>query len=125
MTTALQLWDCLCVLIGYSGRSRRILIGLFFKIVGAAIVIAGFVMGQTLQSAFDIRQITTSNDFITSILHQDAVVTLVEQAKQYVALGIMALSFCFGLLSFGIGMILGRLRKLAKQLDALGIRQGV
>jgi hypothetical protein len=81
-------------------------------------------MGQTLQSAFDIRQITTSNDFITSVLHQDAVVTLVEQAKQYVALGIMALSFCFGLLSFGIGMILGRLRKLARQLDALGIRQG-
>ncbi len=82
------------------------------------------MISQTLQSAFDIRQITTSNDFITAILHQDAVVTLVEQAKQYVALGIMALCFCFGLLSFGVGMILGRLRKLAKQLDALGIRQG-
>jgi len=52
------------------------------------------------------------------------VAALVEQAKQYVALGIIALGFCFGLLSFGIGMILGRLRKLAKQLDALGIRQG-
>lgn len=51
-------------------------------------------------------------------------IAIVEQAKQYVALGIMALGFCFGLLSFGIGMILGRLRKLAKQLDALGIRQG-
>ena len=51
-------------------------------------------------------------------------VTLVEQAKQYAALGIMALGFCFGLLSFGIGMILGRLRKLARQVDALGIRQG-
>ena len=51
-------------------------------------------------------------------------VAIVEQTKQYAALGIMALSFCFGLLSFGIGMILGRLRKLAKQLDALGIRQG-
>ncbi|TFH65455.1 MAG: hypothetical protein E4G91_02415 [Candidatus Zixiibacteriota bacterium] len=84
---------------------------------------AGFVIGQTLQSAFDIRQITTSNDFINAVLHQEAVVTLVEQAKQYVALGIIALGFCFGLLSFGIGMILGRLRKLAKQLDALGIRQ--
>ena len=113
-----------CVLIAYGGRSRRILIGLFFKIVGAAIVIVGCVVGQLLQSAFDIRQITTSNDFITAILHQDAMVAIVEQAKLYVALGIMALSFCFGLLSFGIGMVLGRLRKLAKQLDALGIRQG-
>jgi hypothetical protein len=89
-----------------------------------AIVIAGCVIGQILQSAFDVRQITTSNDFITSILHQDAVVALVEQTKQYAALGIMALGFGFGLLSFGIGMILGRLRKLAKQLDAIGIRQG-
>jgi Flp pilus assembly protein protease CpaA len=100
------------------------LIGLFFKIVGVVIVIAGYVIGQTLQSAFDIRQITTSNDFITAILHQDAVVALVEQAKQYVALGIIALSFGFGLLSFGIGMILGRLRKLAKQIETLSIRQG-
>jgi hypothetical protein len=66
------------------------LIGLFFKIVGVVIVIAGYVIGQTLQSAFDIRQITTSNDFITAILHQDAVVALVEQTKQYVALGIIA-----------------------------------
>ena len=51
-------------------------------------------------------------------------VALVEQTKQYAVLGIMALGFGFGLLSFGIGMILGRLRKLAKQLDALGVRQG-
>jgi hypothetical protein len=52
------------------------------------------------------------------------VVALVEQTKQYAALGIMALGFGFGLLSFGIGMILGRLRKLAKQLETLGMRQG-
>jgi hypothetical protein len=78
----------------------------------------------TLQSVFDVRQIATSNDFINAILHQDAVVALVEQTKQYAALGIIALGFCSGLLSFGIGVILGRLRKLAKQLDALGARQG-
>jgi hypothetical protein len=99
-------------------------IGLFFKIVGIAIVIAGYVIGQILQSAIDVRQISTSNDFINAILHQDAVVALVEQTKQYAALGIMALGFGFGLLSFGIGMILGRLRKIAKKLDALGVRQG-
>ena len=51
-------------------------------------------------------------------------VAVVEQVKQYAALGITALGFCSGLLSFGIGMILGRLRKLAKQLETLGIRQG-
>lgn len=49
---------------------------------------------------------------------------IAEQFKQLAAWGIIALGVCFGLLSFGIGVILGRLRKLAKQLDELGVRQG-
>ncbi|GEM_PF-3116909 len=87
-------------------------------------MVAGCVIGWILQSAFDVRQITTSNDFITAMLHQDAVVAIVDQAKQYIALGIAALGFCLGVLSFGIGIILGRLRRLARQLDALSVRQG-
>jgi hypothetical protein len=112
------------VQIVYGRRSRRIIIGLLFKIVGAAIVIAGFILSQILQSVFDVRQITTSNDFINAILHQEAVYAIAEQFKQLAAWGIIALGLCFGLLSFGIGVILGRLRKLARQLDALGLRQG-
>jgi hypothetical protein len=52
------------------------------------------------------------------------VYAIAEQFKQLAAWGIIALGFCFGLLSFGIGVILGRLRKLARLLDALGLRQG-
>ena len=93
--------------------------GLFFKIIGVLIVLAGYFVGEILISSFDIRQVATSNDFINAMLHQDAVVTMLEQMKQYASWGSIAISFCFGLLSFGIGVVLGRLRKLSRRLDAL------
>jgi hypothetical protein len=67
-------------------------------------------------SVFDVRTITTSNDFITAIIQSPSVVTILEQVKYYVALMIGAVGCGFGLLAFGIGMILSRLRKMNRKL---------
>ena len=77
--------------------------------------IGAIVVANIFKSSFDIRTITTSNDFITSMLHSDAVVGLTDQAKTYVAYLIAAIGCCFGILAFGIGMVLSRLRVLAKK----------
>lgn len=75
------------------------------------------IIGVVLQTAFDVRQITTSNEFINSFLHSEAVAPLVDQAKGYLAMGIIGLGFCLGLITFGIGVVLSRLRKLAARLE--------
>lgn len=99
-------------------------IGLAFQIIGVVIAIAAIAGGFVLQSAFDVRNIVTPNEFLNSFLHSEAVVPLVEQAKYYIALGITALGFCSGLICFGIGLILSRLRKLSQQIEKYAAPHG-
>lgn len=80
------------------------------------IATAAVVLANVLLSAFDVKSISTPNEFITAMIHSDSVVVIVEKLKFILALFIGGLGCCFGLLSFGIGMILSRLRKLSGKL---------
>lgn len=82
-----------------------------YKICGFAIPLLGIVIAYLLVTSFDIRSITTENDFITAMLHSDAVYELTNKAKTIIGVAIASVAFCFGLLSFGVGLILSRLKK--------------
>jgi hypothetical protein len=83
-----------------------------FKIFGIVIPVITIIVGYLLVTSFDLRSVTTENDFITAILHSDSVYELSNKAKTILAVAISALGFCFGWLSFGIGLVLSRLRRL-------------
>ncbi|MGB5106099.1 MAG: hypothetical protein WBP29_01460 [Candidatus Zixiibacteriota bacterium] len=83
-----------------------------FKIFGFVIPIATIIIAYFLVTKFDLRSVTTENDFITAILHSDSVYQLSNQAKTLIGVALSALGFCFGLLSFGIGIVLTRLDRL-------------
>jgi hypothetical protein len=84
-----------------------------YKICGIIIPLLGIIIAYMLVNSFDIRSITTENDFITAMLHSDAVYELTNKAKMILGIAITCVALCFGLLSFGIGLILKRLRKLS------------
>ena len=85
-----------------------------FKIFGFVIPLVTVVIAYFLVTKFDLRSVTTENDFITAILHSDSVYQLSNQAKTLIGVAMSALGFCFGLLSFGIGLVLARLDKLSR-----------
>ena len=85
-----------------------------FKIFGFVIPLVTVVIAYFLVTKFDLRSVTTENDFITAILHSDSVYQLSNQAKMLIGVAMSALGFCFGLLSFGIGLVLARLDKLGR-----------
>ena len=102
-------------LISHSTRSD--IIGLIYKVAGVFIAIAAIIVAVLLLSVFDIRQINTANEFINSMLHQESMVTITEQMKTYFSWGIGALGICLGLITFGIGVILSRMKRLIKQTE--------
>lgn len=85
-----------------------------FKIFGFVIPIAAIIVAYLLVTKFDLRSVTTENDFITAILHSDSVYQLSNQAKMLIGIALSTLGFCFGLLSFGIGLVLTRLDRLSR-----------
>lgn len=85
----------------------------FFKIMGFIIPLTAIGIAYLLATSFDLRKVSTENDFITAILHSESVYQLSEKGKLILGVAISALGFCFGLLSFGIGTILTRLKKLS------------
>lgn len=85
----------------------------FYKLMGFVIPIAAIGVAYVIVSNFDLRSVTTENDFITAMLHSEAVYQLSEKGKFVVGSAISVIGICFGLLSFGIGVILSRLKKLS------------
>ncbi len=83
-----------------------------FKISGITIPLVTIIVAYFLVTSFDLRSVTTENDFITAMLHSDSVYELSNKAKTLVAAAISALGLCFGWISFGIGVVLSRLRKM-------------
>lgn len=83
-----------------------------YKVFGIVLPLTGIVIAYVLVNSFDIRSVTTENDFITAMLHSEAVFELTNKAKLILGIAIGVVGFCFGLLSFGIGLILARLRKI-------------
>lgn len=84
-----------------------------YKILGFVIPITTAVVAYMLVNKFDLRQVQTENDFITAILHSESVYMLSNQAKTMLAIGIIAIGACFGIITYGIGVVLTRLKNLA------------
>ncbi len=86
-----------------------------YKFLGILIPIAAAVAGYFVLTLINIREVTTENDFITAMLHSDGVYNAVEKLKSAAAIAIFTLGVCFGVITFGIGIVLARLRKLGAQ----------
>lgn len=74
-------------------------------------IIAGIV-GYLILTMLNVREVTTENDFITAMLHSDGVYVAVEKVKTAIAISVFALGFCLGVITFGIGILLGRLKRM-------------
>lgn len=85
----------------------------FYKVMGIVIPIVAIGVAYLLVANFDLRSVTTENDFITAMLHSESVYQISEKGKFVLGTAISALGFCFGLLSYGIGTVLTRLKKLS------------
>lgn len=83
-----------------------------YKFLGILIPVAAAGIGYLVLTMINIREVTTENDFITAMLHSDGVYNAVEKLKTIAALAIFALGICFGIVTFGLGVVLARLRKL-------------
>ncbi len=53
------------------------------------------------------------------MLHSESVYQLSEKGKIVIGVAISVLGFCFGLLSFGVGLILSRLKKMELKMSVL------
>ena len=84
----------------------------FYKIMGFVIPIVAIGIAYMIVANFDLRSVTTENDFITAMLHSESVYQISEKGKIVLGTAISALGFCFGILSFGIGTVLSRLKKM-------------
>lgn len=85
----------------------------FYKVMGFVIPLAAIGIAYLLITSFDLRSVSTENDFITAMLHSESVYQLSEKGKFVIGVAISVLGFCFGLLSFGIGVILSRLKRVS------------
>ncbi len=84
----------------------------FYKVMGFVIPVGAIGIAYLLITSFDLRSVTTENDFITAMLHSESVYQLSEKGKLVIGTAISVLGFCFGLLSYGIGAILARLKNM-------------
>ncbi len=85
----------------------------FYKVMGFVIPLAATGIAYLLITSFDLRSVSTENDFITAMLHSESVYQLSEKGKFVIGVAISLLGFCFGLLSYGIGVILSRLKRMS------------
>lgn len=84
-----------------------------YKLFGIVIPLASIAVAYLLVTNFDLRSITTENDFVTAILHSDSLYQLSERGKIMLGTAISVLGFCFGLISFGIGLTLTKLKEMS------------
>ncbi|MCK4857816.1 MAG: hypothetical protein KAT58_07615 [candidate division Zixibacteria bacterium] len=81
----------------------------YYKILGVTLFAGCLAVAVIVQTSLDLKSVTTSNDFITAILHSDGVVGLFDRFMLYLALFIAIAGFGIGSFCFGIGEILAKL----------------
>ncbi len=93
-------------------QGKESVIDKLYKFLGILMPIAAAVVGYLVLTMLNIREVSTENDFITAMLHSDGVYNAVEKMKSVAAVAIFALGVCFGIVTFGIGIVLARLKRL-------------
>lgn len=85
----------------------------YYKVLGAAIFIVCVIVAIVFFSQFDLRTISTENDFINAMLHSTSMVAMADRIKLCVTIFMIAAGLGIGSFCFGIGEVLKRVQQKA------------
>jgi len=81
-----------------------------YKLMGILMPLVALGIAYAVLTMINVREVTTENDFITALLHSDGVYQAVEKLKKVAAVSIVALGLCFGIITYGLGIVLARIK---------------